>query len=678
MCSKRPLRVLLDSGSTSNFVYPQALPKAAKPCVLNAAVPVQTLNTVTSMNSMVTLDNVVFTEFSHSLHIDNIDCYVAHGTSKYDGIIGRRTMQQLGIKLDFDTDTVHWLDEAVAMRASLSEPRMSRFREFQRQFLDSYITDDENIQPQGLDCFMTSTEILEARYRKADIDEEANQQKHLNPSQCLELRNLLRKFTKLFSGKLGSYPHRKMHLDINPVDRKRLCYQRPYAMPQVNHDLFYKELQQLISLGALEEVDGLVDFAVPTFLVPKKDGTVRWVSNFRELNKVMCRKVYPLPHINRILCKQSKHSFFTKLDIGMQCYTFELDDSSEELCTISTPFGNYRYNRAPMGVKQTPDFAQQIMEQTLRGMREIEVCIDDVAVFGAVNGSFTDHMVVLEKVLQRLQDANFTINPLKCEWAVQETDFLGFWLTPQGLKPWKKKVKAILDLEAPRNVSETRSFIEAVTFYREMFPKRSHILAPLHRPTEAKSKNRFVWSTECDNAFKQIKAMLTKDAFIRYPDPNKPFHVYTDASDIQLGAVIVQEGKPVAYFSRKHNSTQRNCATMEKELLSIVTTLQEYQTMLYGVCELHVHADHKNLTYANLNSQRVLRWRLFLEEFNPTFHYIEGEANTLADALSRLPIKEGQSSGADTSSTTHTSPQRRRPRPTFRSSSMTRSCSTAS
>jgi RNase H-like domain found in reverse transcriptase len=170
-----------------------------------------------------------------------------------------------------------------------------------------------------------------------------------------------------------------------------------------------------------------------------------------------------------------------------------------------------------------------------------------------------------------------------------------------------------------------------------MFRNRSHILAPL---TAQSGKRNLKWTTECQNAFDKIKAILTKETFLKYPDHNKPFHIYTDASDYQLGSVIMQDGGPVAFFSRKLNAAQKNYTTGEKEILSIVETLKEYKTMLFGCPELHVYTDHKNLTFSALQTQRVLRWRLFLEEFGPTFHYIEGSKNLAADALSRLPFKE--------------------------------------
>ena len=115
--------------------------------------------------------------------------------------------------------------------------------------------------------------------------------------------------------------------------------------------------------------------------------------------------------------------------------------------------------------------------------------MDDVGAF--TKGSFDEHLVLLEKVLTKLEENNFTVNPSKCEWAVQETNFLGFWLTPTGVRPWKKKIQPILDLAPPKNPSEVRSFIGAVTFYRELFPKRSDLLSPLYRLTEAKNKNKF-------------------------------------------------------------------------------------------------------------------------------------------------------------------------------------------
>ena len=124
---------------------------------------------------------------------------------------------------------------------------------------------------------------------------------------------------------------------------------------------------------------------------------------------------------------------------------------------------------------------------------------------------------------------------------------------------------------------------------------------------------------------------------LTYPDFNKPFDIHTDASDFQLGAVISQEGKPIAFYSRKLNQAQRNYTTTERELLSIVETLKEYRNILLGYT-INIYTDHQNLLFKNTDSGRVQRWRLLIEEYGPNFHYIKGELNIVADNLSRLPL----------------------------------------
>ena len=176
-----------------------------------------------------------------------------------------------------------------------------------------------------------------------------------------------------------------------------------------------------------------------------------------------------------------------------------------------------------------------------------------------------------------------------------------------------------------------------INFYRDMWWRRSETLAPLTRLT---SKDLpYKWTEVEQKAFKDIKAIISKDVLLAYPNFLIPFDVHTNASDTQLGAVISQKGQLIAFFSQKLTSAQRNYSTIEKELLSIVETFKEFRTILLGQ-SIRVLTDHKNLTCSNLTSERVYRWRLVLEEYGPEVVYIKGIHNNAADALSRLDILE--------------------------------------
>ena len=541
------------------------------------------------------------------------DLHVTKDLGAYDMIIGRDLLEFLQIDLRFSTQEIVWEEATVPFRGSETTAETSY-----------HIDEPESIQ-------QSTKRILDADYTKADLEEVCKEQIHLSEEEQEKLYNLLlSKYEDLFDGTLGKWTGTEA--DIELQDNVRPYHAKPFPVPRIHLETFKKEIERLCDIGVLKRVNRS-EWAAPTFLIPKKDGTVRFISDFRELNKRIRRKPYPIPKIQEMLLNLEGFQYATSLDLNMGYYHIELTPFSKRLCTIVTPFGKFEYQRIPMGLCNSPDIFQEKMSELMMGLEFARVYLDDL--MSITKGDYDDHLNKLELILKRIQEAGLKINAKKSFFARGELEYLGYWVTREGIQPLKKKVEAIMKIAEPKTRRQLRGFIGIINFYRDMWIRRSHILAPLASLTS--NSKPFKWEEEHSKAFKLAKQVIARHTMLAYPNFSKPFQIHTDASHHQLGAVISQEGKPIAFYSRKLNPAQTRYTTTERELLSIVETLKEYRNILLGH-EIEVFTDHKNLVYKSFNTERVMRWRLLLEEFGPKLTYIKGANNVVADALSRMEM----------------------------------------
>jgi RNase H-like domain found in reverse transcriptase/Reverse transcriptase (RNA-dependent DNA polymerase) len=339
------------------------------------------------------------------------------------------------------------------------------------------------------------------------------------------------------------------------------------------------------------------------------------------LNTRIRRKPFPISRIQDLLLKLEGFQYATSLDHNMGYYHIELTPFSKSLCTILLPFGQYEYQRLPMGLCKSPDILQEKMSNLVDYLDFCRAYIDDLLII--TRGSWEQHLLQLEVLFQRSEKAGLKVNATKSFFGKSEFEYLGFWITSEGIQPLPKKVQAILQITEPKTKKELRRYIGMISYYRDMWIRRSEILTPL---TKLVSKTyNWVWADEQQKAFDMIKKLLSRETMLSYPDFSQTFGIHTDANHFHLGAAISQSLRPIVFYSRKLNPAQTRYTTNEHELPAIVETLKEFCNILLGH-RIRVYTDHKNLTYTNFNTECVLRWSLFLEELGPDLTYIKVDA----------------------------------------------------
>jgi hypothetical protein len=291
---------------------------------------------------------------------------------------------------------------------------------------------------------------LDAKYDKADLPSIVkNNCVHLSPSHCNLLLVLLLKFEELFDGTLRDWKLPPVSFELK--EGAKPYHDRPYPIPKIHKAILMKKIDHLISIGVLKWQPSS-KWALPSFIILKKDHTVRTISDFWELNKQIVRKPYPIPKISTTLQELGGFTYATTLDLNMGYYTIRLDPTAAKICTIIFPWGKYSYQRLPMGFAGLPDIFQVEMGNLMATLEYVKAYIDNLLVI--TKGSLDDHLDKLKQVFIRLRDARLKINATKSVFCAQETEYLGYILTRNGIKPQPKKVQSILALNLPNNIKE--------------------------------------------------------------------------------------------------------------------------------------------------------------------------------------------------------------------------------
>lgn len=499
-------------------------------------------------------------------------------------------------------------------------------------------------------------EIEEANSLEAviDLEEEIHKltnRSHLNDEEKQVLKKLLKKNKDLFflESDTLSFTHEITHeiktKDGNPI------YCKLYRYPQIHEKEIERQIGEMLNQGIIRESDS--PYNSPLWIVPKKmdnSNIKKWriVIDYRKLNEITIDDKFPIPNIDSILDRLGRAQYFTTLDLAKGFHQILVKEEDQKKTAFSTPFGHYEYVRMPFGLKNAPATFQRLINSILREYMN-KICVvylDDILIFSS---SLEEHVININKIFNALRKANLKIQIDKCNFFYKETEYLGHVLTPNGMKPNPNKLETIKNLKLPESSKQIKSFLGVTGYYRKFVKDYAKVAKPM---TNYLKKGKQINKSDplYISSFEELKSLLTSHPILKYPDFNKPFKINTDASQFALGAVLLQEGHPIAYASRTLNTHEIRYGTPEKELLGVVWACKHFRPYIYGK-EFLLQTDHEALKWLHTKylgkdlNPRLQRWILSLGEYNIKIDFLKGKDNKIADFLSRINSETNKING---------------------------------
>ena len=461
--------------------------------------------------------------------------------------------------------------------------------------------------------------------------------KQLDEDQQGKLAKLLTSYQDVFASSefdLGNFNEIEHSIDTGtarPIKQRMRRTPACFAAEEESH------LQKMLDAGVIQE--SVSEWAAAPVLIRKADGNVRYCIDYRALNKVTVKDVFPLPLIDDCLDTLSGNVWFSKLDANSAYWQVRIDPEDRKKTAFQTKYGLYEHVKMGFGLCNAPATYARVMNLVLRGLnwKTVLAFLDDILVMGK---TFEEHLSNLEDVLKRFRLHGLKLKPKKCQFFQTEVEFLGRIVDGNSLSMSKTDIQTVLDWPIPKCSKDVEKFMGLANYHRNFVKNFSELSIPLYGIV---GKKKFVWGEEQQKAFDALREALTNPPVLALARREGEFILDTDASDRAIGAELsqIQDGEPrvIAYGSYTLTSEQQHYCTTRKELLAIVRFTRQFRHYLLGR-PFMVRTDHSSLTWlVNFKEPQgqLARWLEELSQYNMILKYRAGKLHGNSDALSRIP-----------------------------------------
>ncbi|XP_047978667.1 uncharacterized protein LOC125220549 [Salvia hispanica] len=617
-----PVSILIDTGSTHDFLHP----RVAEQLQL-ALTPIRPFRVyVGNGASLVCLHiarrtklSVQGVDFLIDLHIMEV-----HGP---DIVLGMAWLESLGkISADFVGKTLEFCQNGVrvAIHGVQPAPRL--------------------ISLQSL-AMLTSHSPTHEFYEIIPVESEGDAillaaEEDFPPTIQPEVRTMLETFRQVFTMPTGMPPRREFDHRIHLLPNSKPVNVRPYRYPYFQKNEIERQVREMLDQGIIQRSHS--PFSSPVLLIRKKDGTFRFCIDYRALNLATVPDHFPIPKADELFDELGQAKFFTKLDLRSGYHQIRMHDADVFKTAFRTHDGHFEFLVMPFGLTNAPSTFQAAMNAIFQPLLRkcVIVFFDDILVY---NSSLADHCSHLTEVLNLLQKNQFFVKLSKCSFCSTTVEYLGHLVSDGVLKADPTKIEAMTTWPPPKTVKQLRGFLGLTGYYRRFVANYAMIAAPL---TDLLKKEAFAWSLVAEEAFTALKGAMTTTPVLSLPDFDKQFCIETDASDVGIGAVLLQDKHPIAFYSKKLGPQRRVASTYHKELYAIVEAVQKWRQYLLGR-DFIIRCDQKSLKDLLQQVVQTPDQHLYVRKlmgYRFTIEYKKGSTNKVADALSRRE-DSGDSSG---------------------------------